>query len=389
MSLRRWSRALSLAALVVAGCKSNSPSSASAQDSGAPTAAAAPAPAPSPAPAAPPAPAPAPVPASGPAVSFLRPTDPERCEWVRQPLPSGESTAVFSFNGACDRSMVSWSPDGKEGLVFTWPSGEGEVPRAWRVDLTARTGKALDLKPLPGGKDAGGQDQPAIDRIVFDKQGRPVALISDEYVSRVPEKGAGGRQFLTFEGKRYPVGEGAEGSPGLAHAYRFEEGGWKRIETTSTTYGADLASGVLALQVNKELQPLAKASPEHHNPGEEAPAPAAKKLDQAFPGLDESGQWMTLATPGGKLYYRGTLGGEFLYPGAPIAWEQDGKWVELEGLLARPDDYLDIVLQEGWLLVTNFGGTRSAQVWDTRTKELLVSAEGASAPAFWPKTAGP
>ena len=82
-------------------------------------------------------------------MSFLRTVDPERCEWVRQPLPSGEAVTVFSFNGACDRSMVSWSPDGKQGLVFTWPSGEGEVPKAWRVDLVAHKGQPLDLKTLP------------------------------------------------------------------------------------------------------------------------------------------------------------------------------------------------------------------------------------------------
>jgi hypothetical protein len=307
---------------------------------------------------------------------------------VRQPLPSGEAVTVFSFNGACDRSMVSWSPDGKQGLVFTWPSGEGEVPKAWRVDLVAHKGQPVDLKTLPGGTGSGGQDQPAIDTMGFDKQGRPVALISDEYVTRTPEKGANGKEFMTFEGKQYPV-TGAEGSPGLAHTYRLEEGGWKRIETVATAYGADLAPGTLELEAVKGLQPIAKASPSHHNPGAEAPADAVKKLDKAFPGLDESGQWMRVSTPGGPLYFRGTLGGEFLYPSAPMRWEQDGKLVELEGLFARPDDYLDIVLQEGWLLVANYSDKRSAQVWDVRTKERIVSAEEASAPAFWPKPGGP
>ncbi|WP_224361253.1 hypothetical protein [Hyalangium versicolor] len=391
MSLRRWSRALPFAALALAGCKSNNPPASAAQDAGAPTAAVAPAKAP----AAPPAPEPVPAPppaapavATGPALSFLRPSDPERCDWVRQPLPSGEPTKVFSFDAACDRSMVSWSPDGKEGLVFTWPSGEGEVPKAWRVDLVAHSGKPLDLKTLPGGKDAGGQDQPALEQLGFDKEGVPVALISDAYVARKAEKGPGGKKFITFEGTRYPVG-GGEGSAGLAHAYRLEAGGWKRIETVATSYGSDLSPGVLELKVNQRLLPVAKASPSHHNPGEEAAEPAVKKLDKAFPGLDESGQWMVLSTPGGKLYYRGTLGGEFLYPGAPIAWEQDGKLVELEGLFAKPNDYLDIVLQEGWLLVANYGDPRSAQVWDAKTKERIVSAEEASAPAFWPGPGGP
>ena len=315
MSLHRLEPRVTACRPCPGGVQVQQPSS---PESGTPVAASAsakaPAPAPAPAPATAPAPAPAPTPApaTGPAVSFLRPADPERCDWVRQPLPSGEAVTVFSFSAACDRSMVSWSPDGKQGLVFTWPSGEGEVPKAWRVDLVAHKGQPLDLKTLPGGTGAGEQDQPAIDELGFDKQGRPVALIQDAYVTRTPEKGPDGKEFMTFEGKHYPV-TGAEGGPGLAHAYRLEEGGWKRFETVATAYGSDLAPGTSELEASKGMQPIAKASPPQHNLGEEAPAAAVKKLDKAFPGMDESGQWMKVSTPGGPLYYRGTLGGEFLY----------------------------------------------------------------------------
>ncbi len=324
MPLSRWNRAL-LAALVLAGCKSNNPPSTTAQDSGTPAVAAAPTPAPAPKPT--PAPAPAPVLASGPALSYLKPSDPERCEWLRHPLPSGEPTVVFFFDAACDRSMVSWSPDGKEGLVFTWPSGAGEVPKAWRVDLATHSGKPLDLKALPGGIGAGQQDKPAIEELGFDKQGRPVAILGDVYVKRTPEKGPKGQQFLTFEGQRYPLPEGAEGSPGLAHAYRLEEGGWKRVETKASGFESDLALGIHALDTLKGLMPIESASPvELSMPGKEAPKSVAKKLDAAFPGQDESGQWMALSTPGGTVYFRGTLGGEKLYPSVPVVWEQGGSW---------------------------------------------------------------
>jgi hypothetical protein len=330
-------------------------------------------------------PAPTPAPASGLALSYLKPSDPERCEWLRQPLPSGEPTPVFSFNAACDRSMVSWSPDGKEGLVFTWPSGEGEVPKAWRVDLAAHTGKPLDLKTLPGGKGAGGQDQPYIEQLAFDKQGHPVAIIADVYVSRKTQKGA-----VTFEGKRYQLPEGVEGMPGLAHAYRLEEGGWKHLETKGSGFESDLAPGTSALDAVKTLMPVSKAStPEQDMPGKEAPEAAVKKLDAAFPGQDESGQWMELTTPGGPVYYRGTMGGEFLYPSAPIAWEQEGKVAAPDGLWAKPNDVISLRLQDEWLLIANYGTPRSAQVWNTRTKDRVIAAEDANAPAFWPKPGGP
>jgi hypothetical protein len=319
----------------------------------------------------------------------LKQSDPERCEWLRHPLRSGEPTPVFAFDAACDRSMVSWSSDGKEGLVFTWPSGEGEVPRAWRVDLVAHTGKPLELKTLPGGTGAGGQDKPAILEIGFDKQGHPVALISDVYMSRTPEKGSKGQEFVSFEGQRYVLAPGEEGAPGLALAYRLEDGSWKRVETKASHFESDLAPGLRNLDAEKTLLPIAKASaPEQNMPGEEASESASKKLDAAFPGLDDSGQWMALSTPGGTVYFRGTLGGEFLYPSAPVAWDESGKLVELEDLSAKPDDVLDLKLRDGMLLIANYGDPRSAQVWDTKTKERILSAEEANAPAFWPKSGG-
>jgi hypothetical protein len=381
MSLSRWSHTL-LAIFMVAGCKSEKPSVPPTQAPSTPATGTAPAKAP--------APAPVPTPAPALALSYLKPSDPERCEWLRQPVPTGEPTQVFSFNAACDRSMVSWSPDGKEGLVFTWPSGEGEVPKAWRVDLTARAGKPLDLKALPGGTGSGGQDQPYIEQIAFDKQGRPVAIIADVYVSRKTQKGADGQTVVTFEGKRYPLPEGVEGSPGLAHAYRLEEGGWKHFEAKGSGFESGLAPGTSMLDALKTLMPVAKASaPEQELPGNEAPEAAVKKLDATFPGQDESGQWMVLNAPGGPIYYRGTLGGEFLYPSAPIAWEQEGKVVAPDGLWVKPNDFIGLRLQDEWLLIANYGTPRSAQVWNTRTRDRVIAAEDANAPAFWPKPGGP
>ncbi|WP_037584476.1 hypothetical protein, partial [Stigmatella aurantiaca] len=276
----------------------------------------------------------------------------------------------------------------REGLVFTWPSGEGEVPRAWRVDFGAHSGKPLDLKGLPGSSGAGAPDKPYIEQIGFDAQGRPLAILADVYVSRKPKKGAGGKTFLSFEGDRYPEAEG-EGLPGLALAYRLEEGGWKRIETKASTFDSDISLGTGGLEAVNALSPIIKASPSRDAPGEDVPESDVPKLDAAFPGLDESGEWRALPTPGGRLYYRGTLGGEFLYPSVPMAWEQDGKLVPLEGLLAKDGDFLDLRLQDGVLLIGIHGDTRAAQAWDTRTKERLLSVEGAIAPAFWPKAPVP
>jgi hypothetical protein len=383
MPLLRWNRAV-LALLALAACKKEEP------------AAAPPSPAPPPAaearPAPPPTPAPAQVAPAAPeaeaTVAYLLPQDPERCDWVRRTLPTGEPQVLFTFNAPCDRSMVSWGPGAREGLVFTWPSGEGEVPRAWRVDFAAHSGKPLDLKGLPGGTGAGAPDKPSIQEIGFDAQGRPVAILSDVYVSRTPKKGADGKKFLSFEKDRYPLAEG-EGLPGLALAYRLEDGGWKRIETKASTFDTDISLGTDALDAVKTLSSLIKASPSREMPGDNAPEGEVAKLSAAFPGLDDSGEWRALPTPGGTFYYRGEQGGEFLYPSAPVSVEQDGKQVVLDGLLAKNGDFLDLQLQGGLLLVGIHADARAAQVWDTRTKERLLTVEDAVAAAFWPKASTP
>ncbi|WP_375765052.1 hypothetical protein NR798_25385 [Archangium gephyra] len=361
-------------AVVLAGCKSNPP--AATPDAGV---------------AAAPAQAPTALPAPGPALSYLKSVGSQRCEWIRQPLPSGAPTTIFAFDGDCSRSEVTWSPNGKEGLVFTWPVGEGAVPRVWRVDLTAKTGKPMELKGLPGGTGEQGPDKPYIEKVGFDAQGRPVVLVSDVYSDREPEKGPGGEQLLSFEGQRYPLtGKLGEGRPGLALAYRLEGADWKRFETKASVYEAENAPGVNVLDAARALSVVQSPTAARELPGQQASESAARMLDAAFPGQDESGKWMTLTTPGGALHYRASNpGDDSLRPAVPVRWEQDGKLAELEGLTAKEGDRLGFQLRGGLLVVTVQGETSHASVYDTRTKKNLVSVQGAESAALWPEPSKP
>jgi hypothetical protein len=312
--------------------------------------------------------------------------DPERCAWVRQPLPSGTPTPVFTFDADCSQSRVSWSPDGKEGLVFTWPVGPGAQTRLWRVDFATKTGKPLDLKDLPGGTGEQGPDKPYVDGAGFDAQGRPVALVSDVYVNREAEKGQGGERFISFEGQRYPVPKG-EGMPGLAFAYRMEGANWKRFETKGSLYETPSAPGTKVLEAARAL---VVQTPSEDLPGQKASESAARMLDAAVPGQDETGQWRSLPTPGGTLHYRAKQRPDeetLYYASTPVRWEQDGKLVELEGLTETARyNRLGFQLQGGLLLITN---PSSAYVFDTRTKKNLLSVEGVESPALWPEPARP
>ncbi len=376
MSLLHWRRPLLAIALELAGCKSKNPATATADAS----VAAAPAP----------NKAPAPVPASGPALSYLKRVDSERCAWVRQPSPSGTPTTVFSFDADCTRSEVSWSPDGKEGLVFTWPVGEGSQPRVWRVDFAAKAGKPMDLKGLPGGTGEQGPNKPYIEKVGFDAQGRPVALVSDVYTDRPLEKGKNGEEFLSFEGERFPVREKkTDSAPGLALAYRWEGSEWKRFETKVSVYEAEEAPGINALDAARALSFVQSPTPPTELPGKEASMSSGRLMESSLPEQQESVMWMTLTTPGGMLHYAArNPGNDTLVPTTPVRWEQDGKLVELEGLKAKDGDSITLQLRAELLLVTVLNET-TAYVFDTRTKKKLLSVEGVESAALWPEPARP
>ena len=269
--------------------------------------------------------------------------------------------------------------------MFIWPVGEGAQARIWRVDFATKTGKPLDLKDLPGGTGEQAPDKPYVAQVGFDAQGRPVALVADVYVEREAEKSEAGERFVCFESQRYPVPAG-EGMPGLALAYRLEGGTWKRFEAKGSLYETAGAPEVRALEAAKTLS-LPK--PSEDLPGQKASESAARKLDTALPGQDETGRWMSLTTPGGTLHYRAMQrpDDESLYhPSPPLRWEQEGKLVELEGLTAQQGDRLGIQLQGDLLLIT---GPSSVYVFDTRTKKNLVSLQDVEVATFWPEASKP
>ncbi|HEX8823214.1 MAG TPA: hypothetical protein VF794_25010, partial [Archangium sp.] len=338
------------AALVLAGCKSNPP----APPTAAPGAVTAPTP----------SKAPPPAPASGSALSYLKPVDAQRCEWVRQPLPSGEPT-VFAFDAACDESQLSWSPDGNVGLVFNAATGDRTQPRVWRVDFPTKSGKPVDLKGLLGTLGGQGTDTPRIHKVAFDAQGRLVALVSD-----------------------VPVED--EGTRGQALAFRQEGADWKRIESKPTSF--DSGPGVNVLDAAKAL-PDPTLSLFGDLPGQEASEASVKKLDAALPGQAQGkiGKWMSLSTPGGALYYWTAQDpeDESTYPTVPVRWEQDGSLVELEGLMARPGERLGFQVRGGLLLVFVLGETRSAHVFDPRTKKNLVAVKNIESATLWPEPSKP
>ncbi len=173
---------------------------------------------------------------------------------MRQPLPSGKPERVFSFDEPCGVASVSWSRDGKQGLVFAPSYGPDRGLRVWRVDFLKRTGTLVDLSGLPVPKTPSKEDVPTISKMSFDPQGRLVALVHYSPVLQPRSPEPDGKLFISFEGQRYPVDDG-RADTSLVMAYRLEAGTWKRVELKPST------SGVFEpLETARTLQPVVSQS---------------------------------------------------------------------------------------------------------------------------------
>jgi hypothetical protein len=309
---------------------------------------------------------------------------------VRQPLPSGKPEVIFSFDEHCGAAEMAWSPDASKGLIkASLDSGPGF--RLWLVDVVKRKGTPLPLAGLPEPKEPKEHEEPVVDRVSFDPQGRPVALVVYVLVVNQPETGPDGKRFISFEGQRYPVVEGP-GYPALVMAYRLEGGRWKRIELKSTS------SWFTALKTARTLQPVTTPSGLELDQSQKLPpgAPAQKLLHAAFPDMksgfkEAAGDWMRLATPGGPLYYRMEPEGDGYTPTVPVRWERGGKLVPVEGVPETQGTSVSFQLQRDLLLISMEGGDagRKTLLLDVRTKKPLLSLEGISAPVLWPRPVRP
>lgn len=326
---------------------------------------------------------------NGASLSYLKDREDDGCDWVRQPLPSGEPQVVFSFNEDCGSAVLAWSPDGRKGLVKASRKDSEPGFRLWLVDLVKRKGTLLPLTGLPEPKVPTEGEVPVVDRVSFDRQGRLVALVNYALVANPPVPGPDGKRFISFEGQRYPVVEGP-GDPAIVMAYRLEGGRWKRIELKSTS------SWFSALETARTLQPVTTPSGLDLDQSKKLPpgAPAQKLLHAAFPemksGFDEAaGDWMGLATPGGPIYYRLEPAGDGYAPQVPVRWERGGKLVPVEGVPETPGTSVSFQLQRDLLLISTYDESSSdykTLILDARTKKLLLSMEGLSTPVLWPSS---
>ncbi|MCY1046824.1 hypothetical protein OV208_36305 [Corallococcus sp. bb12-1] len=300
-------------------------------------------------------------------LSVLQDAAPSGCTWLR--LESdGRRRDLVTVDAACEGLQLAWSADGQHAAVRD-PGGSARGPgRVWTVDLTSGLASA-QLLPEDGLTGAVG----------FDSVGRLVALVA--HTGDLVRREEGSKEFFLFEGRRIPVPETEEGA-GLAHAFRLENGAWKRIETVATRDDAD---AVFALTTAEMLvsstvsgdpdalavQPLDEGSQE------------AARLDAvvAHRGHDVFGGWARVETRSGPLYSWQTAG-ELTTLMMPVRWEvDDGRLAEPQGL-ALPARSPVHAMARGDLLLLS--GATQARVYDLGSKRLAASFDGFRDARFWP-----
>ncbi|GHG78479.1 hypothetical protein [Comamonas sp. JC664] len=322
---------------------------------------------------APEAPAPKPAAPTEPApsytLSFLEAASPSGCTWTRHES-TGTRKPLATVDAVCERLKLAWGPRGRQGLMVD--RGNGELPpRAWQVDFESGQASRL-LLPETGHTDTLG----------FDEEGHVVALVSQ--LDDLPRKMDSGREYLLHEGKRYLVPD-ADGTPGLAHAYRHEAGQWKHLETVVSLYEIDGAAGTNALATSSRLtsstfmrDPDRLVESELVEGSEDAARLDAVVKDR---GHTTYGMWIAMETHQGPLY-AWEAASELPTLMLPLRWEANDKLVEPELLALAPTSTVELRMRGHLLLVS---AEQAARVYDAKTKKRLAALEGVHGARFWPR----
>jgi hypothetical protein len=322
-----------------------------------------------------------------PSLSYFKPVK-GGYTWVR--LDHARTETPIATVKATGRPEVSWNIEATQAIVWADNSDTDTAPTAWTVALPKGPAKPLPL-PAPRWGD--------VENIVFDQRERPLALV---LMLPSPTNGLTEGQdkqgrFLRFEGKRFGFDpDGQEGQLALAHAFSWQGGGWRRVETKATTTGWDYGRGVDELELARHVRPHTRAmrgEPDGINPVEDA------GLLKRLTGLDpqvvtEGGEWSFVRTTGGPVYVWREAG-EFLHSTSMLAWGEPTKLTRLPGLAIpkaaerdiRPDKaglrMVSLQPRGGHVLVSDADGAYP-RLYDVKAKARVWSSDTAVGASLWP-----
>lgn len=282
------------------------------------------------------------------------------CVWVEQDPLGDARREIFSVEASCGILRWAYSPDQKQAAVLVVREEGG--PELHTIELA--TLKAQKQKVPPG----------KVASIGFAPDQALIALVDHaDYENKLERVKEGETEFLLFEGKRYELA--ADGTPGLAHAFRQEGEAWKRIETVSTAYETDFAAGIEALAVAKTLGRRGPSYPYELSAFESLAAerPEAKILAAAAPRSEEDGgEWGTVQT-GTITLYAWAETTEFVLPKAEL-YRLKGETLRPFVLPLEKSSYVELQTRGPYLLLT--GGEEQAWLFKVPNEQPIARWKG-------------
>jgi hypothetical protein len=325
-------------------------------------------------------------------LSLVEPAE-GRCQWVRLDPVAKRREVLAAIEGPCEGALVAFQKGGPKALfrfdpyaVYSSSYGapglpktgfpeekpiEGMKPRLYEVD--GATGKVQALpEPAPG----------QLEDFGYNPKGEAIALTGETSDPKIVKEG--GKEFLEFEGKKYPVNEGGEGLPQIVHAFRLNGTSWELIETKASNSGADYSIGVRALDASSDLAERTPDLLTPHTGGDEIKQPALlAKLTAILPAEDRD-VWVSLTDAAAPVYVY-QVSGEFIYSTGVVRFQDGESLVAPAELGYTQADFIAALSRGDYLLIAASRIGAHPRLYNVKTRELVYKSDTARAAAFWPR----
>ncbi|MEW5741356.1 MAG: hypothetical protein AB1938_20710 [Myxococcota bacterium] len=326
-------------------------------------------------------------------LSVFEPVE-QACEWRAVEPVAGVTRVIAALPGSCVGARVSWSPDAVKAVVWFdpwhvqrpgyfaqtasppgYPEEKGDErakPRAFIVSTKDGKNEPLPLPALPG--------QKVVDLGVT-ADGAVWAFTEEELSDEVRARGT-----VTVGAESFDLTQFQEGLPELAHAHRFEQGKWTRVETRATTTGWDYALGVQALEVFRKIGARTIDLSSAHAQGDVADDAAVKALTPLAPkkaSAPDDGHWIFLGVGDARVYVW-EVTGEFAYTTGLVATGTPPKVLPKLGF--TDGDLVSVRASASYLLVSSSDVGTHARLYELPAGKLLYSSDTARGVTFWPTT---
>ncbi len=289
-----------------------------------------------------------------PVLTYLRPAG-KGCVWMRYAGPKTH-VQLARVEAPCGGARYAWSRDGKQGALL---SGDGKIlvhvvfakPGVKRLAVPER-GRVRDV----------GFEGSSLVALVMNLEDHGVRVVRT-------------KEGVTLErdGQKYeaPV----DGEPGLAEAFRWTDGAWKRVQITPSTWGWDLAAGVDALEIGRSLGPRSSVFNGPTN-GFDVMDEAPKIVEGVKPPTDEPGHWARVGAA-----YVWAEDAEFPIPVAPLYVDRGGALEPLALRGVKDGEPLSFDVRGRRVLARSGDGV--AHVIDLSDTKSAFVIPGAVSPSLW------